>query len=643
MHREIRCAVVAAVLLGVGAARPAAGQVSAEPAALVIFPHLLVDGSRGIDTVVALSNASADPVDVRCLYEDMTPECHGAGGGTCAPGASLCDGPCEPRGMTAAFRLHLTDSQPLGWSIARGLLEPPLEANAGTRVPPVDTTSFQGTLRCVVVDDQDRPTDRNVLAGTASIEGRVGGSPPGADAAQYTAVGLAALPGANDGDDVMQLGGGTAEYAACPGGLVLPHFFDGATLRTGDRADTVSTTLSLVPCGGDLLGDPASGVVVEMQVRNEFAQRFSTSRALPRQFVSPLSLIDTAEPNRSIFSVGVSGTLTGESDVRGVGGGVVGVAIESHRAPDAEPEHHAALRLFGEGAGRGGESLAMLHPPCHGDCNGDGQVMIDELMTGVAIALDTEPLAVCRPADSDASGAVRINEITAAVEAALSSCPRASLPTPTAEPGETPSPTPVVAEPGPEITFLGIASADDQPQQPIDRDDQGRPIYTWPVGQGFSLIVEARPGANRTTVGLQALASADALPDLQVILSRPIGDGSAAVCDADLPAPGGVPAVEPFAFSTEPEVVHAINDLGCRADDGLGEPKGRSSARSCLRIPPDNRTATLSTRSTAQFCIPIARAWAFQSGDTVVAARVRDVQGMIGPVSEMVIRVPENP
>jgi len=58
----------------------------------------------------------------------------------------------------------------------------------------------------------------------------------------------------------------------------------------------------------------------------------------------------------------------------------------------------------------------------------------------------------------------------------------------------------------------------------------------------------------------------------------------------------------------------------------------------CTRTP-SGSFATVNSLSTTQFCIPIAKAWAFPAGDTVVAVRVRDQAGNLGPVQEMVVRV----
>jgi hypothetical protein len=51
----------------------------------------------------------------------------------------------------------------------------------------------------------------------------------------------------------------------------------------------------------------------------------------------------------------------------------------------------------------------------------------------------------------------------------------------------------------------------------------------------------------------------------------------------------------------------------------------------------------VSRATTVQFCIPIARAWAFPEGDTIVAARVRNLTGTVGPPREMVVRIASEP
>jgi hypothetical protein len=651
MRITVRSSLVLIVSVGVLAgAAPVRAQVSAGPAAIVVFPRIVVDGSREVDTVVQLGNTSDTPLEVRCLYSDETPECVGTG--ACRPNVTDCDGTCMPRHTATPFRLRLTPHQPLGWSVASGLGALPLDgvgrtgpggaSNAGS-VPPVTATPFEGFLHCVAVDDRGVPAERNALVGVASIERASGAS---VDAAQYNAIGLEANPGRNDGDEILQLGGQGAEYAACPQTLMLPHPLEGATVQAGTYVGTTSTTIALVPCGGNLLGGVAPSTAFQVFVRNEYGQRFSTARALEGQLVTELSLLDTTERDRSIFSAGVTGTLTGVSDFEGLDAGLLGVAVETQRS-GSEPshEHSAALVLATEGTRLAPAALALLRPPCPGDCNADGQVRIDELLLAINIALGATPVEQCLPADLDDSATVRINELTSAVQVALTSCPAPRAPTGLPDPEPTQRPTPVPPSlPGPDITFLGIASGDDIPQEPIGSDDQGREFFAWQVGQGFTIIVEARPGTNAFQVGREAAVPlGDTLPDLQMIVSRPLGDGSPIYCDADPPGLGGVPATDPFEFRSDADAVLAINDLGCRADDGFGNPRGRPGPSACTRLAPTGKVAPVADGTTAQFCVPIARAWAFPEGDTLVAARVRDTAGVIGPAKEIVIRIAAGP
>ncbi|HVM95074.1 MAG TPA: hypothetical protein VMT89_01740 [Candidatus Acidoferrales bacterium] len=59
---------------------------------------------------------------------------------------------------------------------------------------------------------------------------------------------------------------------------------------------------------------------------------------------------------------------------------------------------------------------------CVGDCNGDGEVTIDELISGVNIALGTTDLSVCPAFDSNGDGEVTIDEVLTAVNSALNGC-----------------------------------------------------------------------------------------------------------------------------------------------------------------------------------------------------------------------------
>jgi hypothetical protein len=59
---------------------------------------------------------------------------------------------------------------------------------------------------------------------------------------------------------------------------------------------------------------------------------------------------------------------------------------------------------------------------CAGDCNTDGEVTVDELLTAADIALGTAPLSQCQSLDADGDHQVSIDEIVHATIRALNGC-----------------------------------------------------------------------------------------------------------------------------------------------------------------------------------------------------------------------------
>lgn len=614
-----------------------------EPAAVLVYPYIAVDPASGTDTLIQLSNTSSQPVELRCFYANLTPQCtKGQPGGSCFPGAVTCTGLCISHEARTPLRIRATAGQPLAWHASTGLPAVPLpmadpvsgrtQSNQFSDIPGVGSGPFVGTLGCVAVtDDPYQPSSDNILVGQATIERSQGtpGSPTGySDAAQYRAIGIKALSGGANRDRFLTLGGPDAEYEGCQGSSLLDHFFDGATLTSSGRTAAVTTTLILATCSTTV------GTGMQVLVYNEFAQRFSSSRGIDRQLVIPLSMIDSADPRHSIFSHAVSGTLTGHTRIRG--GGLHLVAIESRRDPSTPDRVQSdAINAYGVGVQQDRTVLAYRPPRCSGDCNFDARVTIDELILGVNMALGSLPRVACPPADANNDSEVTIDELVSAVKAALGSCPAPVAPTPVV----TPEPTPFAVMPpqgaGPDIIHFGVATADDRPLQADSTDAMGRPVFARPFGQGMTLIIEARPGQSRRAVGETTYSDTGDLPDLQVLVSRPLGDGNPAVCEHDGHS-GGIPAVPNLDFSPATATLAAINDLGCRVYDrhaqGPAFPCTRTSSGDFAMVTPV---------STSQFCIPIAKAWAFPAGDTVVAARVRDVAGNLGPMREMVVRVNE--
>ena len=208
-------------------------------------------------------------------------------------------------------------------------------------------------------------------------------------------------------------------------------------------------------------------------------------------------------------------------------------------------------------------------------------------------------------------------------------------PTPTGTPTNTP-------RPGADVTYVGLARpSNDMPLDPIDVTSEGWPIYKWPVGYQFTVVIEAKPGPSRKPVGLNAFRydpfDPTVRPDLEIIVSRPLGDGSLAVCDDMLPMLGGVPASP--GFDQTQEISNAINDFACRFDNGSGNPGGRTAGGQCT-VSTEGEPHFARSNSSTQFCAgPIAEPFGFRVGDTVVTVRVRDITGLAGPPAAFVVRV----
>lgn len=362
------CALAAPIVAAPGAR---AEVVSDRTAAIIVVPKILVDTSRGIDTLIQFSNASTTPLVLQCFYVNATPTCSTGEGNCitnqrfadleqCAPNPAIS---CVPQWQETDFRIVMTREQPIAWLASSGAVDCrrtengidndldnnrpcfPLDgifrigqggqSNAGSSIPPVAQDPFIGELKCIVVDDNDRPLPRNDVHGHVTIIG-----PEPGDLSGYNALGIRATD-ENNGDRTLVLGRpGVAddpvEYHGCPAVLILDHFFDFAVDPI--TGDTVTTDLTLVPCTEDFLQQRVFRTTVQFLVFNEYEQRFSTSRPVECFREIQLSNIDTMTNNRSIFSAQVAGTLTGQTRLRGVAGqdpqfgnGLMGLA-EEYRA-----------------------------------------------------------------------------------------------------------------------------------------------------------------------------------------------------------------------------------------------------------------------------------------------------------------------
>ena len=208
--RQVRWAswmVGLAMAFAVSGVRPAVADVTSDRAAAILnWPSIIFAEDaiwhawRGtINTIVQLSNTSTDPVNVHCFYENANSHCTNTGQvceaaeECCLPGAGC--GICLPGWNETDFHVQITPRQPLGWLASDGVSGfstfPPKafgtfaidgvtnfgiggSSNAGSRIPPVPEEPFLGALRCIVVDEDGIPIDRNVIKGEGTIEVNAG-------------------------------------------------------------------------------------------------------------------------------------------------------------------------------------------------------------------------------------------------------------------------------------------------------------------------------------------------------------------------------------------------------------------------------------------------------------------------------------
>jgi len=304
-------AALVAALLGILASQPArvhAEVASDHPAAILVFPKLLVDTPNGLDTLIRISNVSETPIKVKCFYVNTTPECSLADG-SCFPNQRTCTavvgsqtffGTCTDQWQETDFIFKLTREQPTGWLVSGGerldcrfidgvcsndgttVCDRDTECGAGNRcvrpaclpldgpplgrvgrdgqinegaVPISPADPFVGELKCIALDDSEVEVARNDLIGEVLI-GRLKSGPDQAiELAGYNAIGIPAIPGTGNRDGTLVLGGPpeAAEYDGCPNVLILDHYFDGAIDPVLENSCLPSGTCSIdaAPCASN--------------------------------------------------------------------------------------------------------------------------------------------------------------------------------------------------------------------------------------------------------------------------------------------------------------------------------------------------------------------------------------------------------
>jgi len=117
--------------------------------------------------------------------------------------------------------------------------------------------------------------------------------------------------------------------------------------------------------------------------------------------------------------------------------------------------------------------------------------------------------------------------------------------------------------------------------------------------------------------------------------TRDLGNGSLTVCDLGPVSQGGggIPGITPTSFDPESfSITNALADFGCRFQQ-------LNPSTPCTLTDASGEAKLVDSRATVQFCNFVAATAAFQTGETILSARLRDIEGNVGQTVQIVVRV----
>ena len=162
-------------------------------------------GAPFVDTEIQLSNTSGQFIKLRCFYVNANSHCSNDFSQICN---TILDCPigggCVPGWLEIDFEISLTPYQPLIWKVSTGMPVLPLGLAGAQQgnIPPANEDPFYGELKCIEVDFNNEPVNRNDLKGEVSI---ITVSNEILDARAYNAIGIQATEAVNP-DNVLVLG-----------------------------------------------------------------------------------------------------------------------------------------------------------------------------------------------------------------------------------------------------------------------------------------------------------------------------------------------------------------------------------------------------------------------------------------------------
>ncbi len=235
-----------------------------------------------------------------------------------------------------------------------------------------------------------------------------------------------AVPGFAYKDGIFGLSGKSNGFycATHHGGGVVPTVaVDGpSTLEPGAIATfhftVTSHAASQIAAGLDVAGSGgALGAVDEVETRLDHGEiTHNAPKDNDANGVASFAFTWTAPTTPGIYTLYAAGTSvnlnnldTGDGAARTTYEVAVGVAPNTPTPTPAPPTPTA--------------TATTSAPSCIGDCGGDGEVTVNELIIGVNIALGVTPVSACPVFDANGDGEVTIDELIRGVNFALTACP----------------------------------------------------------------------------------------------------------------------------------------------------------------------------------------------------------------------------
>jgi hypothetical protein len=206
------------------------------------------------------------------------------------------------------------------------------------------------------------------------------------------------------------LGPGTQTVVAGQGAALYLTLDSRAVEVVSFRFDT------LLPSDLTLLPDTANaaGCQLEKDLAGDFALSAIVSSAPTSLRIAVTSLSDPPETLPRDGLIGRCRARVGKD----VAPGTRSLACN----PDTAPARATGIKNEAL-ATRCEDGELNILPPCIGDCDGSGGVSVDELLTGIRLALDSgPPIESCGAFDRDRDRSVSVDELVGAVAAALGGC-----------------------------------------------------------------------------------------------------------------------------------------------------------------------------------------------------------------------------